>query len=423
MAVLAIMAWLWDRGEDHEIYYAVLRFWDVTVGFSHYLPFLDTHAVLSALQCHRVGIDVFVQNPCDALGRPHNYSPVWFALAYTGLGNADVPAVGTALVVAYFIVVSWMASPKSAQELLLYVLAVFSTASVFAMERGNADLLLFCLIVVSCAAHGSPRARLFTYGALFLGALLKFYPLAAFAAALRERVGRFFLIAISVSAAWALFVALSWQQLRAMLPNIPHAEPLQDAFASRNFFVALEHLANRVVPGHGHAFKMTCDALYLAAVFLSISGSAILSIRLGRAGIMPLTSDRSRAFFIVAGFIVVGAFFAGQNAPYRAIWLMPLLPLLMEARRDGQKRTSRQLANCAIAATLILMWFEFFHQAVGRLSGSTAAQDLAAFLVREPLWWIYVTGMLTLLWLQLAQSYQSVAAKLWLRLEGWSVVS
>ena len=32
-------------------------------------PFLDTHAVLSAVQCDRLGVDVYASNPCDVLGR------------------------------------------------------------------------------------------------------------------------------------------------------------------------------------------------------------------------------------------------------------------------------------------------------------------------------------------------------------------
>jgi hypothetical protein len=34
-------------------------------------PLLDTHAVLAAIECHRLGIDIYAANPCDVLGRFH----------------------------------------------------------------------------------------------------------------------------------------------------------------------------------------------------------------------------------------------------------------------------------------------------------------------------------------------------------------
>src|SRR5215469_18045693 len=49
-----------------------------------YFPFLDTHGVLATAECHRLGIDVLTDNPCDVLGRTLDYSPFW--LITTGLG-------------------------------------------------------------------------------------------------------------------------------------------------------------------------------------------------------------------------------------------------------------------------------------------------------------------------------------------------
>ena len=42
-------------------------------------PFLDTDAITAAIECYRRGVDVYIANPCDALGRPHVYSPLWLA--------------------------------------------------------------------------------------------------------------------------------------------------------------------------------------------------------------------------------------------------------------------------------------------------------------------------------------------------------
>ena len=61
-------------------------------------PFLDTHAVLAAMDCHRRGFDVYVGNPCDVLDRPHVYSPLWLWIGdVVPVSAAWTPGVGLAL--------------------------------------------------------------------------------------------------------------------------------------------------------------------------------------------------------------------------------------------------------------------------------------------------------------------------------------
>src|SRR5215471_16888356 len=57
-------------------------------------PFVDTEAVLSAWECSRLGLDVFVYNPCDVLWRPHGYSPLWLLAASIPLSPDDAGSVG-----------------------------------------------------------------------------------------------------------------------------------------------------------------------------------------------------------------------------------------------------------------------------------------------------------------------------------------
>ena len=44
-------------------------------------PFVDISGSLAAWECARQGIDVILSNPCDALNRGYNYSPIWLAAA------------------------------------------------------------------------------------------------------------------------------------------------------------------------------------------------------------------------------------------------------------------------------------------------------------------------------------------------------
>ena len=67
-------------------------------------PFLDMHAVTAAVECHRLGFDVYVQNPCDVFGRVHGYSPLWLWLAVLPITTAWDNALGLGLVILFLVV-------------------------------------------------------------------------------------------------------------------------------------------------------------------------------------------------------------------------------------------------------------------------------------------------------------------------------
>jgi hypothetical protein len=64
------MLWHWG---PRSVYFQILQF----IGVEPFrFPFLDIHAILAAAECHRQGVEVYQLNPCDAIGRPHAYSPL-----------------------------------------------------------------------------------------------------------------------------------------------------------------------------------------------------------------------------------------------------------------------------------------------------------------------------------------------------------
>src|SRR5208282_2170579 len=71
-AIFAAVYGLYAVGQT-PLYRAILEAW----GIGPYdFPFLDIHGELSAIECWRRGVDVYVTNPCDALGRLFDYSPL-----------------------------------------------------------------------------------------------------------------------------------------------------------------------------------------------------------------------------------------------------------------------------------------------------------------------------------------------------------
>src|SRR5205085_9377092 len=90
LLVFAFFAALWACGLRAS-YFAILDFLGVE---PFKFPFVDAHVLLSAAECQRMGVDVYLQNPCDVLHRPHVFTPLWLSLIPAFLDTGDTWWVG-----------------------------------------------------------------------------------------------------------------------------------------------------------------------------------------------------------------------------------------------------------------------------------------------------------------------------------------
>src|SRR5262249_1655645 len=72
----------------------LMRVWGIPV-FD--CPFLDLQAIISALVCKRHGFDVMQSNPCDVLGRPFIYSPLWLEASIIPIDHRGPAPAGVTL--------------------------------------------------------------------------------------------------------------------------------------------------------------------------------------------------------------------------------------------------------------------------------------------------------------------------------------
>jgi hypothetical protein len=121
---------------------SIMRYW----GFNptEFL-FLDTETIMSALRCQRDGVDVFVTNPCDPLGRVFDYSPLWLAAVTLPVTPAWTTAVGLAFDLAFLASLLLFPAGRTPLGVMIITVAALATPSAFALERGNCDLIIFAL--------------------------------------------------------------------------------------------------------------------------------------------------------------------------------------------------------------------------------------------------------------------------------------
>jgi hypothetical protein len=390
LCLYAIMAGLWLSG-THSLYFGALRLLGVEP-FS--FPFLDTHAVLAAAECGRQGVEVYLFNPCDPLGRPHAYSPLWLAIVPASLGTEATGWVGASLDLLFLLSLTVALRPRTAKELFILGAAAVSPMTVYALERANNDLVVFLLVICGAIVFAAPRPfRLFSYGLFVAAGLLKYYPLALLILVARERRRDALVAAAAAGFTLILFGVAFYPELKVASARIPAASSyFTDAFSARNLpFGFAEALA-------AGAYRLLIGASLLAVLSGLAVARTLRTVRLlGREQLDWTTSETQ--FLVIGGLLVAACFFAGQNIAYRGILLLPVLSGLVCLHRSVEDREVRRFCGQMIAAVLFVMWEEFFRRALHAMispvpgEGLSSRPEVLFWVGRELVWWWLVVGL------------------------------
>lgn len=395
--------YLWG---NREIYGSILIYQGVV---PQRMPFVDLSYLLASWECTRQGWDVIATKPCDILGRPLDYSPVWLSLAPIPLGLADTPVVGGIADLLFLISLFFLPPARKAGEMLFILLAMLSSTVTYGLERANFDVVLFAVTVGMCWLLESRfRTRLVGYLLALVGTFLKYYPIMLLIFVLRERPRRFWAVGAAALAALAAFWFGYHSEIIRALRNVPSAPYMGWAFGAKNLPFETASLIRKLPLPKGALAPMQRAAA--VALYLGLLGASMVICRreLRRGGLhqtfAALTSHR-RIFLVAGSAVIVGCFFASQNIYYRAVFLLLTLPGFLTASRIASSRRVQRICLAASSVIVFLMWEECFRWRiyvelfVNRAVPPIVFADLYSvfWVVRELAWWWVVTIMLTVL--------------------------
>jgi hypothetical protein len=397
LCLFGALAQLWHCG-PHALYFGALKLF----GFEPFrFPFLDIHAVLAAAQCQRAGIDVYLSNPCDALGRLHVYSPLWLTLTPSFLDTTATTAVGLALDLMFILSLAIAIRPVSWGETLVIGLVALSPMTVYALERANCDLVVFLLILAGFALDAAPhRWRLGCYAFYLTAGLLKYYPLVLLVLLARERRRDGLLIAGLSAAVAILLVIRGHADLAKALGNIPALSYFADSFSARNLPFGFVEVV------FGPRLRIPAALLLLSIVLaLAIARTGRTFHMLDAAAPDPNSPETQR--LLVGALLLTACFFAGQNIDYRGIYfILVILGLVRLCQSAGDPAVRRFLARM-IAAILFVAWEEPLRRAIHMIAAAIAADwlrprvELLFWIGRELVWWWLIAGLAAIILTQL----------------------
>jgi len=306
--------------------------------------YLDSYALLAAVDAVRAGADPHGTNPLDPLMRNHVYSDWWLGMRWLGLTRAHNFAVGTAWVGAFALTAWLTARPRRLGEVIWLAALFLSPPVVLSVKRANNDLVIFVLLA-GCALAATAAARwrqITAVACLALATGLKYFPATAALAFLWVRPVRR-MPAVLLAALVAVVLALSsvWTQI------------------DRSRFVVPSTVHTMGAPLWWRELGWKDSASALPSLLLILAAASGLALSRTTVGLTAQGEPRERLRAALGAILVLTCFLAGVNYAYRWIFILwPALWLWRQAAAVALPVRQSWSARAACALILLCVWLD-----------------------------------------------------------------
>jgi len=300
--------------------------------------FLDWKVIISSLECQAMGIDVYNANPCDPISRKYNYGRILlfipYIAEYKNFYNFYFPLFVNFVFVC---VIAVHFKTKSLTQILLFFLVIFNPSTLLLMERLNFDIIVFLFIFLLCYF----RSNLLNFLVILFLTLAKFYPislLSLFFFDHNKKSSRTFITLALVLVFLVIVIFFVFIDKEKYLSLFSTTD--QFSASPQYSFYFLSFLKLKLVQDYFFYFffnylnipapHTNLILLVFLAFLLSIFLFFLLKVnKIKNLKTFNINSYEHRLFFLGGG-VLVSIYFAFNNIFYREVFLICLIPYLIE---------------------------------------------------------------------------------------------
>jgi ribose transport system permease protein len=288
--------------------------------------FADMRTVQAAVLSDQQGLDPQIDNPSDPWGRVMNYPKIWLWIAKLFQLNNETNFIvfACACVLAYLICCFFI--QRSAPSLYI-LLAIFSGASLLAVERGNNDILAFALIFAGISLS-QDYGRAFS---ILLATVLKIYPVLLIVTLLKKPKLLFALLLLLAG-----YFVFSFSELKIIQAGNSALTDPAAIFASygldTDMLIVKQFVLDQIVWDHPDIAYATFKWTF---IFVTLILIAIISRKLDLN--LTNSSRLKTEWFLAGGIIFSGTYILTSNWDYRLIFLLLCMPYLLSLQNRQRK--------------------------------------------------------------------------------------
>ena len=316
--------------------------------------FADLLVITGAGDSLREGFDPLYLNPGDPWHRELNYPRIWqHIVSNLGIGKQDTLALGIVFITLFLFSTCICFPPYDKSTAVLLYFAICSPAAMLAIERANSDILLFFVLAIMLIV--SRLSGLLTALLLLIASFLKFFPI--FAATILLRYSPRLSTTLFLVVALCFSTYLLW-----------HGTDLTQIFTS-----TLKGFTVFSYGGRSHS--LTLEFLPSLIPCFSILTMTYVYFLINASNVKRETSEyRFIDSFRVGASIYVGTFLLGNNWSYRLIFLLFVIPQLL----DWFSRTNYKPLPLL---TLVTVFFSLWSIILDPIPISGAIDEIANWLL------------------------------------------
>ena len=327
------------------------KYFVLQMPFSDQAPqsyFADWTYLISAAKCKLLGYNVLIENPCDFWGRNYVYGTIFLLLPYSdSLKDFYSFYLPICLNLLFLYVVISHINFYKIEQVIIYILFIFSPATLLAIERFNFDVIIFLTLLLICYFRSNILKLIF----LTIITLAKFYPIVTsislFFRGFNKKNIFYFIAFLSLI---SLIIFLDRDDLVKIFSNI--------GIATANYKLAfgIMHFANFPLLKNQFPFQhLLIFSVSLMSFVYFISYLILKKDKFLNNFNFEIYSDR---LFFIGSTICVSTYLLLSNYIYREIFIFLTLPFLFKTINQSN---FAKLTILLIVTKLVLSPFTFYY--------------------------------------------------------------
>jgi hypothetical protein len=323
-------------------------------------PFADLRTVQGALTSLHAGLNPQIANPGDPWGRAMNYPFIWIEIGKLfHFENESCYLISVSTYILFYLTCCFLFLKKYPNSWVF--LAMFSGASLLAMERGNNDLVVFSLLF---GAGFLPSLWIGT-SFLILATILKIYPIFSFPVLIGR--WKFFTLLILLGLFYALLI---YDQIEAIRSATPISYSM--AYGAPSISALLKKWT-----------KANVSFLIIDAILVFIAIKLYFSLRNAEKMLKSACNDREMNFFLIGGGVYVCSFIVSSNADYRLIFLTFCIPYICLLKNTTWKKIILWSVLISTNQILLITIFKNFGLAINVVAKSIVFVSFIVIFISE----------------------------------------
>ena len=327
------------------------KYFVLQMPFSDQVPqsyFADWTALISAAKCNLLGYDVFMENPCDSWNRKHVYGTIFLLLPYSDnlsdFYSFYLPIFFNLLFL--YVVISHINFYKI-EQVIIYILFIFSSATLLAIERFNFDVIIFLTLLLICYL----RSNILKLILITVITLAKFYPIiisiSLFFKGFSKKNILYFIAFLSLV---SLIFFLDRDNLAKVFSNVSQMK------ADHHLAFGIMHFANFPSLNNQFPFEhLLIFSISLMSIVYFFSYLVLKKDKFLRNFNFEIYSDR---LFFIGGVVCVSTYLLLSNYIYREIFIFLTLPFLLKTINQSH---FAKFTILLIVIKLVLSPFTFYY--------------------------------------------------------------